>query len=214
MAPVENGNPRGEGLRERKRRETAKRIKEVGIRLFIERGYDATTIDDIAAAADISRRTFFYYYKTKDDILLTMQNAMGEILSTHLADEPATKKPLQAVRDAAIRVAAPVPADELLKLDRLMRSSEAVQARKVASYVRHEQTLFEALREKWPQKERETALRMIAMLSIGAVRLSLDTLDREDGKCPLAEILAATFDAVEREISSATDPACSHAPSS
>jgi hypothetical protein len=41
---------------------------------------------------------------------------------------------------------------------------------------------------------------MIAMLSIGAVRLSLDTLDREDGKRPLAVILSATFDALEREI--------------
>ncbi len=200
VSAVDHGDAPAEGLRERKRRETAKRIKEVAIRMFVERGYDATTIDDIAAAADISRRTFFYYYKTKDDILLTMQNAMGEILSTHLADEPATKKPLRAVRDAAIRVVAPVPADELLKIDRLMRSSEAVQARKAASYVRHEQTLFAALREKWPDPERETALRMIAILSVGAVRLSLDTLDREDGRRPLAEILAAAFDALEQEL--------------
>ncbi|MBB4097624.1 hypothetical protein [Sphingomonas kyeonggiensis] len=60
--------------------------------------------------------------------------------------------------------------------------------------------MFAALREKWPEPERETALRMIAMLSIGAVRLSLDTLGREDGKRPLAEILVAAFDALEREI--------------
>lgn len=200
MTPADKGRPPAEGLRERKRRETAKRIKEAGIRLFIERGYDATTIDDIAAAANISRRTFFYYYKTKDDILLTMQNATGEILAMQLAEEPATKKPLRAVRDAAIRVAKPVPADELLKLDRLMRSSEAVQARKAASYVRHEQTLFAALHQKWPEPERETALRMIAMLSIGALRLSLDTFEREDGARPLGEILAATFDSLESEI--------------
>lgn len=186
-----------EGLRERKRRETAKRIKEAGIRLFVEHGYDATTIDDIAAAADISRRTFFHYYQSKDDILLGMQNAMGDILSAQLADEPAAKKPLHAVRDAAIRVALPVPADDLIKLDRLMRSSEAVQARKIASYVRHEETLFAALSEKWPKSHSETALRMIAMVSIGAVRLSLDTLNREDGKRPLAEILAEAFEALE-----------------
>ncbi|MDV3458283.1 TetR/AcrR family transcriptional regulator [Sphingomonas sp. HF-S4] len=189
-----------EGLRERKRRETAKRIKEAGIRLFVERGYDATTIDDIAAAADISRRTFFHYYQSKDDILLSMQNALGDILSAQLVDEPVAKKPLHAVRDAAIRVAEPVPADELLKLDRLMRSSEAVQARKVASYVRHEETLFAALCEKWPEPDRETALRMIAMVSIGAVRLSLDTLNREDGKRSLADILAEEFRALEGQL--------------
>lgn len=195
-----NSKPSGEGLRERKRRETAKRIKEVGIRLFVERGYDATTIEDIAEAADISRRTFFHYYKSKDDILLTLQNAMGEVLSLHLADEPATKKPLHAVRDSAIRVVGPVPSAELLTLDRLMRSSDAVLARRAASHIHHEQSLFAALREKWPAPEREASLKIIAMLAVGALRLSLDTFDEENATRPLSEILADVFDAIEREI--------------
>lgn len=199
MVTVDGNAPR-EGLRERKRRETAKRIKEAGIRLFIAKGYDATTLDDIAAAAGISRRTFFYYYRSKDDILLSLQGAMGEILAERVREEPAGKRPLETVRDAALKVAATVPHDEMLVLDRLMRSSAAVQARKVASYVQHEATLLEALREKWPQPERETALRVVAMLSFGAVRLSLDALNREDGKRSLAALLREAFDALESEI--------------
>ncbi|MDQ8758099.1 helix-turn-helix domain-containing protein [Sphingosinicella sp. LHD-64] len=200
MKQTAGRNPPGEGLRERKRRETAKRIKETGIRLFIERGYDAATIDDIAAEAGISRRTFFYYYKSKDDILMSLQSALGDILAERLREEPDDKRPLDAVRDAALRVSATVPKDEMLVLDRLMRSSEAVQARKVASYVQHEGTLFAALREKWPEPERETALRLIAMLSFGAVRLSLDAFNREGGKRPLVELLRDAFDVLEAEI--------------
>lgn len=200
MARESDGDPPTEGLRERKRRETAQRIKDAGIRLFIEKGYAATTLDDIAAAADISRRTFFYYYKSKDDILLTMQNGTGDILAAALKDEPQDKPPLEAVRDAVVKVSAPIPTDELLVLDRLMRSSEAVQARKAVTYIQHEGTLFAALREKWPEPQRETALRLVAMLSIGAMRLSLDAFNRENGKRPLVELVREAFDALEAEI--------------
>lgn len=188
------------GHRERKRRETAKRIKEAGIRLFMEKGYAATTLDDIAVEAGISRRTFFYYYKSKDDILLTMQNGTGDILADILRDEPLDKRPLEAVRDAVVRVCAPIPTNELLVLDRLMRSSETVQARKAATYIQHEQTVFAVLREKWPEPEREAALRWIAMLSIGAMRLSLEAFNREGGKRALVKLVREAFDALEAEL--------------
>ncbi len=61
---------REQGLRERKRRETLRRIAEEGLKLFLTNGYEATTLDEIAEAAGISRRTFFYYLKSKEEILL------------------------------------------------------------------------------------------------------------------------------------------------
>jgi AcrR family transcriptional regulator len=184
----------GAGLRERKRRETLRRITDAGIRLFIERGYDAATLDDIAREAGISRRTFFYYFKSKDDILLSMQSGLGDTLAAALRNEPLHKRPLDAVRDAAIKICASYPAGDLIKLDRIMRSSEAVQARKQASYIQHEATLFAALRERWPKPEREAALRLVAMVAIGALRLSLEALNREGGKRPLVRLLQEVFD--------------------
>ncbi|MGE6036642.1 TetR family transcriptional regulator, partial [Klebsiella pneumoniae] len=62
------------GVRERKRRETLRRITDAGVRLFIEKGFDGTTVDEVAAAAGISRRTFFHYFDSKDDILLSLQS--------------------------------------------------------------------------------------------------------------------------------------------
>lgn len=194
------GDPPPEGLRERKRRQTLQRITDAGLSLFIEKGYEATTLDEIAARAGISRRTFFYYFKSKDEILLSAQAGMGEMIVVALRNAPRDKRPLEAVRDAVIEVCAPFPTDEIVALDRLMRASPAVQARKQASYVEHEQTLFAALRELWPAPEREMGQRLLAMLAIGAMRLAFDTLSREGGARPIVELLREAFDALQAEI--------------
>lgn len=200
MTKITNSNVQGEGLRERKRRETLERIMNVGISLFVKKGYEATTLDEIAAEAGISRRTFFYYFKSKDDILLSMQSGMGEMIVAALRNEPESKRPLDAIRDAIIKVCAPYPTEDMIAMDRVMRSSEAVQARKQASYIQHERTLFEALRERWPDPARETGLRLAAMLAIGAMRLSFETMSREAGKRPIVELLQETFNALKTEI--------------
>lgn len=200
MTKSNKPNAAPEGLRERKRRETLKRITDAGMCLFIEKGYEATTLDDIAAEAGISRRTFFYYFKSKDDILLSLQSGMGDMIVDALQHAPRDRRPLDAIRDAIVTVCAAVPADDMIAIDRLMRSSEAVQARKQASYIQHERALFAALRERWPEPERETGLRLVAMLAIGATRLASDALSREGGKRPLTELLHEAFDALESEI--------------
>lgn len=196
--PVDRDPPGEPGLRERKRRETSKRIEEASIRLFLQRGYGETTIDEIADAAGISRRTFFHYFKSKDDIMLAMQSGLGDILADALREEPDDKRPFEAMRDAILRSTSLYPADNMLAIDRLMRSSETVQARKQAAYIQHERTLFAALRAKWPEPERETGLKLLAMVSIGAIRLALETFGAENGKRPLVQLLEQSFDELDR----------------
>lgn len=200
MSDFAGGGASAGGLRERKRRETLQRITDVAVGLFIAKGYGATTLDEIAAAADISRRTFFHYFKSKDDILLSMQSGMGEMLAAGLAEQSHDKSPFEAMRDAAVKIGAPYPAEEIIALDQLMRSSETVQARKQASYAHHEQTVFDALRERWPDPKRETGLRLVAMLTIGAIRLAIDKLTQEGGKRPFTELLEESFEALRLEI--------------
>jgi AcrR family transcriptional regulator len=59
------------GLRERKKAKTRAAIRDHAIRLFEEQGYAATTVDQIAEAAEVSQSTFFRYFPTKDDVILT-----------------------------------------------------------------------------------------------------------------------------------------------
>lgn len=184
------------GARERKRRQTRQRITEAGLKLFGAQGYEATTLEAIAAEAGISRRTFFHYFKSKDDILLSLQTGLGNGMVAALERQSADDRPHAAARRALDGVIAPFTPEELLTIDRLMRSSEAVQARKQASYARDEAMLFAALVTLWPE-ESEIALRLVAAIVVGAARLSIERWSAEGGTRKPADVLRETFDALE-----------------
>jgi len=79
------------GRRERKKAATRLALQEAAFQLFNERGYDATTVDDISDIADVSARTFFRYYATKDDVLFGDHAprlvALTDLLAARPADE-------------------------------------------------------------------------------------------------------------------------------
>ena len=190
-------------VRERKRRETLRRITDAGVCLFIEKGFDGATVDEIAAAAGISRRTFFHYFESKDDILLSLQSNVGELFAAEVRRAQPSGSPFAILRDAALKMCASIPHDDMLALDRLMRGSASVQARKQASYRQQEAAVFSALRERWPEPWRETRLRVLAMVAVGATRLASETFNQEGGARPFNEVLRGVFDAVTAEFSAA-----------
>jgi AcrR family transcriptional regulator len=87
------------GLRERKKQRTRETIERVALDLFVERGYHATTLADIAEAADVSTRTIFSYFPSKEDILFCEFPAMKEAFGRALADRPTGQDALEAVRN-------------------------------------------------------------------------------------------------------------------
>lgn len=190
-----------EGLRESKRRETRQRIAEAGQRLFLANGYEGTTLDTIAAAAGISRRTFFSYFKSKDDIILFWQDADSTRLIADLLKTSPDVPPLDAVRDVMVKHIARYTTEQMTAVDNLMRSSESLLARKQAYYAEQEQALFKALCEVWRQPERRLALRMVAVVSVGAMRLALQAWRDQSGqRKPVAEFLQDAFDSLRTEL--------------
>lgn len=190
-----------EGLRERKRRETRQRIAEVGLRLFLANGYQGTTLDAVAAEAGISRRTFFSYFKSKDDIVLFWQAAnWAGVLADLLKASPDTR-PLDAIRDVMVKHISRYTTEEMTAIDRLMRSSESILSRKQALYAEQEQMLFDTLCEVWRQPERRPALRTVAMMSIGAMRLTTQAWnDQVEPRKPMAQLLHDTFARLRSEL--------------
>ena len=190
-----------ESVRERKRRETLERIAETGLRLFAEKGYDATTLEDVAAAAGISARTFFYYFKTKDEILKFWQGSgILDVLRPALLVEPTNQTPLETAENCLLKLMSRYETEKSVIVDRIFNSSETLRARKQAIYFRMEQTIFETLCELWPEAERRPSLRMVAMVSVGAVRLAMEARRQQDGSRPLAEYLRESFAVLKSQI--------------
>src|SRR5438132_6074065 len=87
------------GLRERKKQRTRETIARAAHELFAERGYHATTLPEIAEAADVSTRTIFAYFPSKEDILFSEFPVMKEALAQALAERPEGEEALETVRE-------------------------------------------------------------------------------------------------------------------
>lgn len=89
------------GLRERRRDATRRSLEDAALRLFARDGFDATTVEAIAAAAEVSPRTFFRYFATKDEVL----NPERRTRQARLRDAVAAA-PLEGLDDLAVALAA------------------------------------------------------------------------------------------------------------
>ena len=90
------------GLRERKKARTQAAIQREALRLFRERGYDATTVDDIAAAAEVSPSTFFRYFPSKEDVVIEDLN--DPLVIEAFKAQPAELSPGRALANAMRQV--------------------------------------------------------------------------------------------------------------
>ena len=81
----------GTGLTERNKERTRREIAEAAGQLFLERGYAATTVQDIASAADVSPRTFFRYFPSKEDVITAIASASMDDVLEHLAGHDASE---------------------------------------------------------------------------------------------------------------------------
>jgi AcrR family transcriptional regulator len=136
-----------ESLRERRRRRTAEAIAAGALRLFEERGFERTTVDQIAQAADISRRTFFRYFADKEELFFAEDEQLLEVIGDTLDRAPAGAPLLDLAREATRALATQSVADPRRRLarERLIAATPALQARRLAKILRWEQAIAERL---------------------------------------------------------------------
>jgi AcrR family transcriptional regulator len=187
-------------LRERKRQLTLDRIAETGLKLFMEHGYEATTLDAIAAASGISRRTFFHYLKSKEDVLLEHESGKFlHVLRPTLLKQSPKQSPIDAARKTFLALASTYQTKESVIADRILRSIETLRLRKEALLVQMEQVLAEAMYELWPDETRRPALRLAAIMAMGTLRFAKDNWRQEDAARPLTHYIDEAFDLLAQQ---------------
>ncbi|MGC9497193.1 TetR family transcriptional regulator [Streptomyces sp. WG7] len=124
------------GLRERKKQRTRDALLRSALELFTERGYEGTTVDDIAEAADVSQRTFFRYFASKEEAAFFV----SRLAESHFVDavrrRPPGEAPLDAMRQALVdswgsigeTIEQLVPLDLHMRFYRVIESTPALLA--------------------------------------------------------------------------------------
>src|SRR5713101_113585 len=120
------GQDRQDGLRERKKARTRASIREHALRLIREQGYQATTVEQIAAAAEVSPSTFFRYFPTKEDVVL--QDDFDVRMFEALERQPPDVTPVAAMRES-IATLTPAEWDQLRETAALQMTVPEIRAR-------------------------------------------------------------------------------------
>ncbi len=159
------------GLRERKRQQTRERLTRAAMALFFDRGFEATTLDDIAAAADISRRSFFHYFASKEDVVFAWHEEFTAALIAAVAARPATESMLTAAENAILAMIRQLEPGEAIAMAQLKRDNPALQARDQVKYEKLERALADALAKRAGHKTEKLRARLVAMIATGAMRI-------------------------------------------
>jgi AcrR family transcriptional regulator len=139
--------------------------------LFLERGFEATTLDDIAAAADISRRSFFHYFASKEDVVFAWHEETTAALIAAVAARPAGESMLTAAENAISAMARQLEPGDAIAMARLKRDNPALQARDQVKYEKLERALAAVALEKRAGKPEKLQARLVAMIATGAMRI-------------------------------------------
>jgi AcrR family transcriptional regulator len=158
------------GLRERKKLKTRATIRREAFRLIQEQGFNNTTVDQIAAAADISPRTFSRYFPTKEAVLLSDDQI--EPIVTAFAHAPAELSIVEAYRYAVGKTFGALSDDqreELVAGERLMYAVPEARRLLYTEYIRLIDLITEALTKRPDQPTDELERRVLAGAIVGVL---------------------------------------------
>jgi AcrR family transcriptional regulator len=165
------------------------------LRLFLDQGYAETTVDQIAAAAEVSQSTFFRYFATKEETVL--YDKLDPVMMEAFVNQPADMPPLAAVRAALSQVFDQLPTDESeLEMSRMRLISSVPELRAVVldQFVKGLTMLGEALAERLGRRTDDFAIQVWSGAVLGVAFASFLANDRQD----LTEALERGFTLLEK----------------
>ena len=156
------------GLRERKKARTRAAIRQQAMRLFREQGFAATTVDQIAEAADVSQSTFFRYFRTKEDVVL--QDDYDPRAVEAFKAQPPELPPLAAIRNAIKAVYSELTPEEMeqeRQRHRLILEVPELRGAILDEYTRTIRVIADAVSERVGRSPDDPAVRAFAGAVIG-----------------------------------------------
>lgn len=144
------------GLRERKKQRTRDALVRAALELIITRGYEETTVDDIAAAVDVSQRTFFRYFASKEDVAVFVPRLAESYVVAAVRARPPGEAPLEMLRRAVLdswdsineAVEQLVPLELLMRLYRVIEATPALLAAHLRRATEVEEELAQIIAER------------------------------------------------------------------
>lgn len=158
------------GLRERKKARTRAAIRQHALRLFMAQGYAATTVEQIADAAEVSPATFFRYFPTKEDVVL--QDDFDILALAEMEAQPAELSPVAAFRAAAAAARRQLSAEDIRAFGtttHLTMSIPEIRARALDEFVRTIDNVSAAIARRTGGPPDDFAIRTLAGAMIGVI---------------------------------------------
>jgi AcrR family transcriptional regulator len=170
-------------VRKRKRLRTRQALIDAAAELFDQRGYDGTTIADIAAAADVSTRTFFSYFPSKEDVLFPDADARVKAALTAIDERRAGERPtaillraLGELGDAGDDLVGPMAALRL----RFVRSVPSVRGRGLQRQLDAQHEIAARLQAAFPDELDEVEAAALVGAFVGAIAGALEVVLRNE----------------------------------
>ncbi|CAP54256.1 putative transcriptional regulator, TetR family [Gluconacetobacter diazotrophicus PA1 5] len=178
--------------REQRRVETRASLINAAMSLLSTKGFEETTVDEIAQTAGIARRTLFRYFPTKADIVTAWTQQMTDVLARSVAACPASLPPqalLGHALESVVPHIAPTPR-EAYACVYLIERTPALLSVSLRKYAQWEDSLADALMQRLaPSDDRALSARVAARSGIAAFRTALDEWIRLKGRSRLVPIL-------------------------
>jgi len=181
-------------LRERKKDRTRQALSDAALELFARRGYDATTVEEIAEAAGVSRRTFFRYFGSKEAVIFPERERRLESLRALLARSPSEEPALEAVRRGLLMLARDYTSsrERVMLQQRIVEGSPALLAYDFELDKRWEAVIAEALGGRG-RGARGRRARLVAGAVMGLIRTALREWYASGGRKDLAALGEEAF---------------------
>lgn len=185
-------------LREDRKVRTSSAIKTAALELFAARGYDAVTVAEVAAAAQVGERTLYRYFADKEDLLFGEDEAWRAALRAAIDEQPAGDPPFRVLRGASATVVRALEdrRDEVRRRNEVIAAAPALSARERAKHAAWELVIAERLQERGVAP---TEARLLGRIAVTCYDEALTRwLATARAKRSLLEELEAAFDEVAR----------------